>query len=1055
MIYRTSHRSTYRQINNNLDLLSYRLAELNNQIASERRINRPSDDPSGAATVMRLRSMLEEVYQYKENLGYSDTWLTASGSAIQSIKETLDEIYKEAEQGATDTYTREQRGIIANEIDLLFDSIIKFGNSPSGLSNQYLFGGQKNTAAPFSLKMRAWDVRPGCQNSRLWTGQAVNYGDRAFNPRPDIATQSQTFLMEITSPGGIDGKFYANPVSSLTLGGSAVGYALNFQSLASQYHDTEIRIIPGTRPATTTGAGIRDAGITYSYPPGGGEYRVNYVLGTEAEPAGAAGFWDPAANTLTVTLKTDASGNSIASANEVVAAVNATAGLPAGFGAALETTVPANAGTGLVAPERIVFNTRPSVSVSGHQITVVLQMDENGQVLTTAGEVAALVAGHPQAGAMVSVAVTGLGATAAAVQNTFKSLRPGQPYTLARAVLDPVGGHNSLTYEIINGSGHEGAAGNNWSVRYVNGPPGSVTTAAFNPVTGEITVSLAVSAATGEVTARAAEVMSAVNAISAQSSVRVSLSDGNSGLGLVTALGPVSLSGGYDQPAGFRVSQDGGRTWGPPDEFYASEFQNGQLYYNSQLGHATLTTSLKGAGNDLIFTANYEGNWGRDIRVEYKSQPPGQPLKIGLGPGDWNIRVYLETDAAGNCVSTAEEVMKAVNQHPEAGQLVTVGLADYHEGGLGLVAPMELCGLTIDEAFLSPNGQSLVSPLGHAQAATGFPASAVFGNPNVTFQALRHGEEGNDIKIRYTTSADPTFYASASVANNSYQEATSIRYEYTSAGPVVVVHLATEALPSCPDPDLDYEASRKWQELYPLHSCTSSRAVVTTAGEIARAIVNKNLANPQSALVWASVDSWPEGLDSTAKVGPTATFSLSGGTAAQAESNHGVALRFIPDGSALRTGDMFEIPVGWYGGDQQGVELNTRWNYTTRINVTGADILGDNGAPDNVLDVLQRLSWALKRDDSEMIGAELPRLKAALEKITTQETVVGTRLIRNEFVANVLQNDYYLANDQLSQVEDANFEWLITELKGAQLAYEAALGATNLVTNISLLSYLR
>ncbi|MDL2226829.1 hypothetical protein LJB86_04160, partial [Deltaproteobacteria bacterium OttesenSCG-928-M10] len=119
MIYRTAHRATYRNLNNNLGTLSYRIAQLTNQIASERRINTPSDDPSGAAKVLGTRSTLSNIAQYTTNLAVSDLWLTNSGSSIQSIKETLDQVYSDLEQGATDT-NADQRGILAKSVEEAF-----------------------------------------------------------------------------------------------------------------------------------------------------------------------------------------------------------------------------------------------------------------------------------------------------------------------------------------------------------------------------------------------------------------------------------------------------------------------------------------------------------------------------------------------------------------------------------------------------------------------------------------------------------------------------------------------------------------------------------------------------------------------------------------------------------------------------------------------------------------------------------------------------------------------------------------------------------------------
>jgi flagellin-like hook-associated protein FlgL len=156
----------------------------------------------------------------------------------------------------------------------------------------------------------------------------------------------------------------------------------------------------------------------------------------------------------------------------------------------------------------------------------------------------------------------------------------------------------------------------------------------------------------------------------------------------------------------------------------------------------------------------------------------------------------------------------------------------------------------------------------------------------------------------------------------------------------------------------------------------------------------------------------------------------------------------------MQTGDIFRVGVGWYNGDSNDLDVNAMNGYRTTMNLTGDQLLGANGSSDNILDTVQRLHWGLMHNDSELIAAELPKLKEALEKITVMETAVGTRIIRNEFVLNNLEQNKYAAETTLSQIEDADFTRLITDLKNAQLVYEAVLGATGLTTKLSLLNYI-
>ncbi|MDR1110650.1 MAG: hypothetical protein LBP92_08160 [Deltaproteobacteria bacterium] len=1096
MIYRTSQRGTYRNINNNLDLLSYRIAQISNKVASEKSINRPSDNPSGAATVLRTRTVLAEIGQYSANLNYSNTWLTNTGNVMDSVKNTLDEIYSKAEQGSTDTYTADQRKIIATEIDALFQSIIQFADTKYG--DNYLLAGQSVGTQPFSLAMRAQTVVPGCENSGLWTGKVQNQGDASFVPRPDLPTQSQKFLIEVVQAGGIDSRLYADQsqLSGLKLNGSnSLGdYTLEIQSLAQASNGATVRLVAGPENADRTGPAGSSAEIRYNFA-SSAPLSVVYAYGTSAS---TWADYNAQTGTVTVHLRTDGGdppkASPLMTANEVAGMVNSLL-IPS------LTANPTPPGTGQVdlaqgpggvrENTRITFNQPTTVAVNGNEITVYLRtgtVAAGGAVAATAQEVADAINAHPEAGAMVQAAATGPGAAGTAtVQSQPLGLIVTDPYTLARVTADIPGTHNDLVFEVKNDpAAPRGEAGNAYSVSYVFAEPPTATvptTAQFSAQTSSIVVTLGSSGAafleaygriyndrsspgfqdpavalrlarTEAITASAVDVQEAVNLLSGQTHIAARPADGDSGLGKMVPGGPFGLSGGYDQPAMVRVSQDGGLTWGPPMAFNPSEFQTGGLYHNSQLGHASLTTSLPGGANDVVFTANYMGTWGDDLRVEYRAPEGPFPAQasVTVGPQPWNICVTLGADGAGRVTTTADDVVALVNNHAQAGQLVTASLANYHEGGQGLVAAMDCQALATGQPY-EIDSRTRITPLGHATATVAFPYSPpAQSSPDLIFQALDHGQSGNSIGIRYTTSADPALYGPGVL----YQDKVSIGYETDDHGrQTVVVHLGTSGLPSCPDPEADRVAYDQFRELYPLYSCTSSRAVLSTAGEVLEALVAKNLAEPDQALVWASMEHKDEGWDSTAKVGPTAgTVWLSGGDDALRASDHGVALKFTADGTALQAGDVFQVDVGWYNGDSKNLDVNAMDAYRTTTNVTGDALLGANGAQDNILDTIQRLSWGLTHDDSELVAQELPRLKAALEKVTTMETNVGTRIIRNQFVLNNLELNKYSAESTLSEVEDADFTRLITELKNSQLVYEAVLGTTGLTTKLSLLNYI-
>jgi flagellin-like hook-associated protein FlgL len=1101
MIYRTSQRGTYRNINANLDLLSWRIGQLSSQVASEKKINKPSDNPSGAAAVLRTRTVLSEITQHGENVGYSNTWLTQTGNVTASIKSVLDEIYTKAEQGATDTINGEQRSIIAEEVDQLFKTMIQFGDTR--YLDNYLLAGQSTQTMPFTMWMKAQAVEPACDNSDLWTGKIQNFGDGVFEPRPDLPVQSQMFLIECVQPGGVDSRLYAdqyaNSLAQAVINGQGGEYSLTLTTTDQIYDNTVIRMVPGKENVDFTGEGttrIDYAASASLLTP----VRIVYQYGSSA--ATSAAFAAP--GLITVSLQTNAKGTaSVATAFDVAAAVNALSASTL-VTASLKSYMPpgdvvelATDSDGSRMYTEISFNNRLTHSLDGNELTIYLQRGAKSQdasmgLVTGIDEVAKYINSSPLSARVTAdlslpADLTSPPSPAPKAQTlgSFMSMTYSDPYTLAFKDYTIPGNHNDITWAVKNETGAaKGELGNSLSVKYNYAyPPDktSQTTAVMSgsalvitlassgsafleayaqayenpasPTRHDAAASLAI-ARQKAVTATAQEVIDAVAKLpQAQNPFHIggTLSPGNSGLGIMSEAPEARLENGYDQPALFRVSQDGGKTWGPPQSFAASEFQNSQ-FYNSQLGHASYTTSIPGEANDVVFTANYMGTWGDDVRVEYRDpNAPNQQASVTVGPQSWNICVTLGTDAQGRVTTTANDVVRMVNDHPEAGQLVTASLANYHEGGSGIVTEIDCVSLSTQPPFEAAD-QTRITPLGHATAEVRFPyAPPDVKSPDLLYQAIEHGEAGNSVGIRYTISADTTEYPDAQ-----FQDHVSVSYEYKPNGDqIVVVHLASTSLPSCPDADSDRAAYDAWRALYPVYSCTSSRSVTSTAGDVLEALVAKNLESPTSALVWASMDFKDEGWDSTAKVGPTAgTIWLSGGDDNVSEADYGISLKFIPDGTAIQTGDIFKVGVGWYHGDDKDLEVNVMSGFRVDMNLTGGELLGENGADDNIIDTVQRLYWALTHNDSEGVERELPHLQDAIKKLTTVETNLGTRLIRNQFVQNTLDDNQYAAEAILSSTEDADFTRLITDLKNAQLVYEAVLGATGLTTKLSLLNYI-
>jgi flagellar hook-associated protein 1 FlgK len=109
--------------------------------------------------------------------------------------------------------------------------------------------------------------------------------------------------------------------------------------------------------------------------------------------------------------------------------------------------------------------------------------------------------------------------------------------------------------------------------------------------------------------------------------------------------------------------------------------------------YAYLSTALTHTDNDIIFTARDKGAGGESIAIEYANDFSGtaRSLEVSVvqeADGTKNIRVSLATDSQGNVITTAGDIVTAINAHAQARTLITAETPE-GESGLGLVDSME------------------------------------------------------------------------------------------------------------------------------------------------------------------------------------------------------------------------------------------------------------------------------------------------------------------------------------------------------------------------------
>lgn len=145
---RVSDKSLYNTITNNLQTGLEKLLQLQESASSGKRINRPSDDPSGAMKVMDYDTAISKVAQHERNVGNGYSNLTATESAISSVQEVVQRAKELAVQASDASQDSSDRAIIAKEIEQIYNQVLSSANTK--VNGKYIFAGYNNSTAPYS-----------------------------------------------------------------------------------------------------------------------------------------------------------------------------------------------------------------------------------------------------------------------------------------------------------------------------------------------------------------------------------------------------------------------------------------------------------------------------------------------------------------------------------------------------------------------------------------------------------------------------------------------------------------------------------------------------------------------------------------------------------------------------------------------------------------------------------------------------------------------------------------------------------------------------------------
>ena len=138
---RIAQRTIYNNMLNNMQFTLGAYMESNIQGASQKKVNRPSDDPAGTARIMNYRASLELNKQQRYNADTAEGWLKLGDETLMQVSTVISRLKELAEQASTGTYSPENRLQMSFEIRAQFEQLINLANTK--FEDQHIFGGHK------------------------------------------------------------------------------------------------------------------------------------------------------------------------------------------------------------------------------------------------------------------------------------------------------------------------------------------------------------------------------------------------------------------------------------------------------------------------------------------------------------------------------------------------------------------------------------------------------------------------------------------------------------------------------------------------------------------------------------------------------------------------------------------------------------------------------------------------------------------------------------------------------------------------------------------------
>jgi flagellar hook-associated protein 3 FlgL len=180
------------------------------QLASGQRINRPSDDPAGAATLARIQDRSSQADSFLRSMGDVQGQYQTADSTLNSVVLALQRAISLGVEGANGTLSDSNRAALAEEVSGIRDQLLSLANV--SYQGRYVFSGTAQVQ-PFALDGSVasgvrYDGNTGTNAVSIGNGYQLQLnvpGSQVFSaPGEDVFGAVTNLMTSLENNSGVD-----------------------------------------------------------------------------------------------------------------------------------------------------------------------------------------------------------------------------------------------------------------------------------------------------------------------------------------------------------------------------------------------------------------------------------------------------------------------------------------------------------------------------------------------------------------------------------------------------------------------------------------------------------------------------------------------------------------------------------------------------------------------------------------------------------------------------------------------------------------------------------